>query len=47
MAHATTLATITIGQTPRTDVVPAMRRILPDDVRIVEYGALDGLTRMK
>jgi protein AroM len=41
----TTLAAITIGQTPRTDVVPAMRQILPDDLRIVEYGALDGLSK--
>jgi protein AroM len=40
-----TIATITIGQTPRNDVVPAMRRILPSNVRIIEYGALDGLDR--
>ncbi|CAN5663666.1 AroM family protein [soil metagenome] len=45
MTAETTVATITIGQTPRTDVVPAMQRILPADVRILEYGALDGLTR--
>ncbi len=45
MNAPTTIATITIGQTPRTDVVPAMRRILPDDLRIVEYGALDGLSK--
>ena len=45
MVQSTTLATITIGQTPRTDVVPAMRRILPDDVHIIEYGALDELSK--
>jgi protein AroM len=43
--HPTTVATITIGQSPRDDVVPAMRRILPVGARIIEYGALDGLTR--
>ncbi len=41
----TTIATITIGQTPRDDVVPAMRRILPEEVDIVEFGALDGMSR--
>jgi len=41
----TTIATITIGQTPRDDVVPAMRHILPAGIRVVEYGALDGLSR--
>lgn len=40
---STTIATITIGQTPRDDVVPALRRSLPPGTRIVEYGALDGL----
>jgi protein AroM len=43
--NPTILAAVTIGQSPRNDVVPAMRRILPDGVRIVEYGALDGLAR--
>lgn len=45
MNAPTTIATITIGQTPRSDVVPAMRRALPHDVDIVEYGALDDLSR--
>lgn len=45
MTASTTVATITIGQTPRSDVVPAMRKSLPPDVRIVEYGALDELSR--
>lgn len=39
-----TIAMLTIGQAPRDDVVPAMRRFLPDEVRIVEHGALDGLS---
>jgi protein AroM len=34
---------VTIGQAPRTDVVPAMRDFLPENVQIAERGALDGL----
>jgi len=34
---------ITIGQAPRTDVVPAMAEVMGPDVEIVERGALDGL----
>jgi len=37
----------TIGQSPRDDVVPAMRAFLPDGVEIVERGALDGLSYEK
>ena len=36
---------ITVGQSPRNDVVPEMREIIGTDVQIVEAGALDGLTR--
>jgi protein AroM len=36
---------ITIGQSPRTDVVPEIREILGRDVQILEAGALDGLDR--
>lgn len=37
---------ITIGQSPRVDVVPEVRRILEGtDVEIAECGALDGLSR--
>lgn len=43
--HRPTVAMLTIGQAPRDDVVPAMRHYLPDDLEIVEYGALDGLSR--
>ena len=39
------LGTVTIGQSPRTDVTPDLRTILGDDVDIVEAGALDGLTK--
>jgi protein AroM len=34
----------TIGQSPRGDVVPAMRDYLPTGLEIVERGALDGLS---
>ena len=36
---------ITVGQSPRTDVVPDMAVILGGDVDIIEAGALDGLSR--
>jgi protein AroM len=35
---------VTVGQSPRADVVPDMRALLPD-VEILEAGALDGLER--
>jgi len=38
------LGLVTIGQSPRDDVVPEIRRLLPPDVRIYEAGALDGLS---
>lgn len=39
-----TLGIVTIGQAPRSDVVPQMRRYLPEGIRVVEAGALDGLS---
>ncbi|HAF71545.1 MAG: AroM family protein [Acetothermia bacterium 64_32] len=39
------LGLITIGQSPRDDVVPELKTLLPKDVTIVEAGALDGLSR--
>jgi protein AroM len=36
---------ITIGQTPRDDIVAEMEHVLGADVRIVQAGALDGLSR--
>lgn len=38
------LGTVTIGQTPRTDLIPEIKQFLGDDVTILEAGALDGLT---
>ncbi len=37
------LAFVTIGQTPRTDLVPELMAGLPGDVEAVEFGVLDGL----
>ena len=34
---------VTIGQTPRTDLVPEILRYLPQAVKVEELGALDGL----
>lgn len=39
------LGIATIAESPRDDVVPAMRAFFPDDLTIVEAGCLDGLTR--
>ena len=41
----TKVGLITVGQAPRSDVVPDMAAILGGDVEIVEAGALDGLSR--
>jgi protein AroM len=41
----TRVGLITVGQSPRSDVVPDMAAILGGDVEIVEAGALDGLDR--
>ena len=38
------VGTVTIGQTPRTDVIPELSAIL-GDVTVREAGALDGLSR--
>lgn len=42
--HNLTIGMVTIGQAPRDDVVPAMREFLLPGTRIVEHGALDGLS---
>jgi protein AroM len=39
-----TIGFATIAETPRDDVMPTMRAVLPPDVRIVERGNLDGLS---
>lgn len=41
----TRVGLITIGQSPRNDVVPDMAAILGGDIDILEAGALDGLSR--
>lgn len=40
-----TVAAITIGQTPRDDVAGELENVLGPDVRVVQAGALDGLSR--
>ncbi|NJD19198.1 MAG: AroM family protein, partial [Gemmatimonadetes bacterium] len=39
----TTVRYVTIGQTPRTDMVPELAARLPQGIEIREVGALDGL----
>ena len=39
------IGAITIGQSPRIDVIPEMQEILGENVIILEAGALDGLTK--
>lgn len=39
------VAMLTIGQTPRRDITDDLRRLLPEDITLREYGALDGLSR--
>ncbi|HCA41385.1 MAG TPA: AroM protein, partial [Aminobacterium sp.] len=39
------LGTVTIGQAPRTDIIPDIMPILGENVEVVESGALDGLTK--
>lgn len=40
-----TIGMATIAQSPRDDVVPYMREYMPDGLKIVESGCLDGLSR--
>ncbi|MEM4721450.1 MAG: AroM family protein [Candidatus Methanomethylicaceae archaeon] len=35
---------ITIGQSPRVDILPEMKRVLGPQIEVIEAGALDGLT---
>ncbi len=39
------IAVLTIGQTPRPDITADLLALLPADVTLWEYGALDGLSR--
>lgn len=38
------IGTVTIGQSPRPDLIPEFRSILGEDVQVIEAGALDGMT---
>lgn len=38
------VGTVTIGQTPRVDLIPEMKDLLGEGVEMLEAGALDGLT---
>jgi protein AroM len=40
-----TIGAITIGQTPRDDVAGELEKVLGADARVLQAGALDGLTR--
>jgi protein AroM len=40
----TKLGMVTVGQSPRTDILPAMMEGLGQDVQVTEKGALDGLS---
>ena len=35
---------VAVGQAPRTDIMPGMKRVLGADVQVIEKGALDGLS---
>ena len=41
----TKIGAITVGQSPRTDLMPDMERILSDSIQVIQMGGLDGLTR--
>ncbi len=41
------IGTVTIGQSPRTDVIPDVISVLGPDIEIREAGALDGLSKEK
>ncbi|MEH7009994.1 AroM family protein [Neobacillus niacini] len=42
-----TVGVITIGQTPRSDMIPAIRDFLPKDTKIIEKGVLDGRSELE
>ncbi len=41
----TTIGAITVGQSPRTDLMPDMEKILMDSIEVIQIGGLDGLSR--
>ncbi|PJI09282.1 MULTISPECIES: AroM family protein [Clostridium] len=36
---------ITVGQSPRIDVIPEMKMVLGEEIEVIEIGALDGLSK--
>jgi protein AroM len=42
-----TVCVITIGQTPRSDMIPSIRSFLPQETVIIEKGVLDGRTEQE
>lgn len=45
MGDSARIGLVTIGQAPRTDIVPAIRALLSEEVHILEAGCLDGMDR--
>jgi len=43
----TKIGAITVGQSPRTDLMPVMETIFMDSIEVIQMGGLDGLTREK
>ena len=39
------IGAITVGQSPRTDLMPDMEKILMDSIEVIQMGGLDGLSR--
>lgn len=39
------IGAITVGQSPRTDLMPDMEKIFMDSIEVIQMGGLDGLTR--
>ena len=39
------ISVLTIGQTPRDDITADLHRLLPETIKLQEYGGLDGLSR--
>ena len=39
------IGAITVGQSPRTDLMPDMEHIFMDSIEVIQMGGLDGLTR--
>lgn len=39
------ISVLTIGQTPRTDITADLRKLLPETIKLQEYGGLDHLSR--